>query len=66
VTTPQLSLFDAVSVDVIKSPMCHREPHCGGTAQLGPEQDRGSCINRLLTCLRCGVTGEQSTRKDMQ
>lgn len=60
----QPSLFEAR--EIVRNPICGREPHCGHKAELGPARDLGECINQSITCLSCPATGEQSTRKDLR
>jgi hypothetical protein len=51
---------------LIPSPMCiYDNKHCGAKALLDEPEDCGNCINAELTCLRCGVRGVLSVRKDL-
>ena len=50
--------------DVILSPLCVYQQHCGAKAERGDPVDHGGAINCAVWCLTCGARGEQSTRKD--
>ena len=50
----------------VRCPLCCHTRHCGSRAVLGEPEDRGGCVNRTITCLSCGRTGEQRTRKDVR
>lgn len=64
----QLGLFPAAEPETVPSPLCCRWTDCQpkGRAVLGPEDDRGGCINRSIRCQTCGKTGIESTRKDLR
>ena len=47
--------------DVVRSPLCVYQRHCGAIAALGPPEPDGYCVNRSIQCLRCGATGVSST-----
>lgn len=53
------------SLETVASPICVSDGPCKrqGRAVLGPERasEDGDCVNRSITCLTCGSTGEQST-----
>ena len=62
--TGQIGLFDGEVLEVVRSPICAYQKHCGATATLGPPVDHGGCINRDVVCQRCGATGVESTNTE--
>ena len=58
----QAELLDIAPVGAIKSPLCIYQEHCGAKAVLGPPVAFPWSIQREIRCLRCGRTGESSTR----
>ena len=56
----QAQLFEAPPL--IRSPLCSRDPHCGGqTVELGPvERYSADCESQAAICVRCGKTGRVS------
>ncbi len=63
--TVQLSLLPPHGERMRVNPVCAYD-HCrrGGVAYLGAPVAYAGCVNRPITCDRCGATGEQSTRTD--
>lgn len=60
----QIPLFDPPEDTMVPSPLCLKAKHCGAMAALGPRVTSmtGASQNRSIRCLKCGATGEQSTR----
>lgn len=56
----------AVLGELVRSPICSYVKHCGAMAMLGEPEDLGDCINRSITCQRCGATGVESTNKEAE
>jgi hypothetical protein len=60
----QADLFAPTGV-IVRSPLCVRMKHCGALAVLGEPEDLGGCVNRSITCLRCGATGIESRNTEV-
>lgn len=61
----QLSLaFETVATVPVPRFLCPYERRCepAGRAVWSEPIDLGGCINRVVKCLTCGKTGEESTR----
>lgn len=66
----QGSLFDDLAPEkTVASPLCIAYfPPCKrkGRAVYGEEVSHDGCVNRSITCLTCGVTGEESRNTETE